>query len=74
MKLSASQKKILHYLALRFPKAMSATSIGEEINGGGARWSAPVCTKLVNMGLVDKDELGHFRANDKGVTLLRESK
>jgi hypothetical protein len=74
MKLSVTQKKVLHYLSLHFPKAMSATSIGEEINGQGAKWAAPVCSKLVNQKLVDKNELGHFRINDTGVTILRESK
>jgi len=73
VKLSASHKKVLHHLALRFPATVSPASIGAEVNGEGAKWAAPICAKLNEKKLIDRNELGHYRINDDGIAALRET-
>jgi len=71
VKINGSRRKLLEILAVRFPAAVSPESLGEEINGEGARWAAPVCAKLQQAGMVEKNELGWYRLTKTGFDFLQ---
>jgi hypothetical protein len=40
---------------------VSPTEIGREINGGHSSVGSPVCKKMVELGLAERNEKGHYR-------------
>lgn len=73
MKIEGQKFRVLELLAERRLLAMSTQSLGEEVNGGGSKWAAPLCAKYAQMGLVKKDGMGHYQITDAGIEFVRQA-
>lgn len=40
---------------------ISPTEIGEEVMGGHSAVGSPICKKMVEQGIVERSEKGHYR-------------
>lgn len=73
---------ILEYLFRRTGythEYLSPTQIGNDVGGrkasGGLRhsaWASPTCHELVDMGLAERNERGHYRITPRGAAELRD--
>lgn len=70
-KLNQSHRLALNYLESKRPEFVSAEEIGKEVgyqigmDGWGCAFGLPLCTKLVDVGLVVQNADGHYAAAAK---------
>jgi len=70
-KLNQSHRLALKYLENKHPSFVSADEIGREVGdqigmeGWGRAFGLPLCTKLVDVGLVVQNEAGYYAAAAK---------
>ena len=59
------EEKILNYLR-HFEEFIKPTELGEEIFGkpysSASSFASPICQRLVEKGLVERNTMGHYRA------------
>ena len=63
MKMREKQWKVFNYLKSKYPEWVSPTQVGREVAGwpNHSSWGSPVCKSLVEAGVVERNEKGHYR-------------
>lgn len=68
IKLSENEKNVLDFIKSVQPDWVGPNRIGLQVGGlssGGIQrhsaWASPICKRLVDKGLLERDTLGHYR-------------
>jgi len=62
VRLGHAQEVVMEYLDQKYPEFCSPTQIGKDIYDHHSAWGSRICLRLVQLGLAERNEHGHYCA------------